>query len=95
MYINMTYTRSDSKNCTPVRAKGIWHKVLAAKKEDVVQEIQKYWPLMHDLPMIDGMAVKGRHLSTPSQLQLHLFRQLYSKHMGIEKPRLFSCKLVY
>ena len=30
------------------------------KNEDVAQDIQKYWPIGHELSMIDCVAVKGR-----------------------------------
>ena len=95
MYIYTCYTRSNTKRCASARAKGIYHKGLAYKTEDVVLDIQKYWPMRHELAMIDGVAIKGKHVIIPSQLQTQILRQLHSSHMGIEKMGLLAHKSVY
>ena len=30
------------------------------KKDDMAQDIQKYWPIIHEFAMIDGATVKGK-----------------------------------
>ena len=35
--------------------------------------------------MIDGMAVEGKQIIIPSQLQVQILRQLHTNYMGIEK----------
>ena len=65
------------------------------KKDEVAQDIQKYWPIRHELAMIDGVAVKGKGIIMPSQLQMQILSQLHSNHMEIEKMRLFVCESVY
>ena len=47
--------------------------------------IKKYWPIIHELTMIDGMTLKGKEVIIPSQLQMHVLKQLHSNNMGIEK----------
>ena len=36
------------------------YKVLVTQKEDLAQDIKKYWNIRHELAMIDSMAVKGK-----------------------------------
>ena len=45
--------------------------------------------------MIYGLAMKGKRIIIPSQLQKQILSQLHSNHMGIEKIRLLACKAVY
>ena len=47
------------------------------KKDD----IQEYGPIRHELALIDGVAIKGKGIIIPSQLQMQILR----KHMGIEE----------
>ena len=62
-------------------------------KKDVAQDIQKYWPIRHELPMIESVNIKGKQVMIPSQLQVHILKQLHSNHMGIKKTRLLACKI--
>ena len=39
------------------------------KKEDVARNIQKYWPIRCKLAIKDGVAMKGKGVIIPSQLQ--------------------------
>ena len=64
------------------------------KKEDVAQDIQKYWPIRHWLVMIDSMVVKGKWVMITSQFQVQLLKQLHSNHMEIEKTRLLAHEFV-
>ena len=45
--------------------------------------------------MIDGIAIKGKGVIIPSQMQMQVLRQLQSNQMGIEKMRLLAHKSVY
>ena len=38
----------------------ISYRVGCTKKEDVAQDIQKYWPIRHEFAMIDDIALKGK-----------------------------------
>ena len=38
--------------------------------------------------MIDGMAIKGKRIIMPSQLQMQILNQWHRNNMGIEKMRL-------
>ena len=38
-------------------------------KVEVQHRIQKYWPLRHELVMIDGIAMKGKQIIIPSILR--------------------------
>ena len=53
------------------------------KKEDMTQDIQKYWPIRHELAMIDGVTIKGKQIIIPSQLQMQILNYLLGNHMGI------------
>ena len=64
------------------------------KKDGMAQDIQKYWPIRHELVMIDGEAEKGKRI-IPSQFQMQMLSQLHSNHMGIESIRLLAHKSVY
>ena len=64
-------------------------------KKDVVQDLQQYWPIRHELALIDGMAIKGKLFIVPSQLHVQILIQLHSNNMGIEKIRLLVGKSVY
>ena len=64
-------------------------------KNEVKQGRQKYWPIMHELAVIFGMAMKGTRIIIPFILQGQILWQLHSNHMGIEKVRLLTRQLVY
>ena len=56
MYINMNYTRGNSKRCIPARAiiQGWLH-----KEKDVAQNIQNYWIFRYELSIIGSIAIKA------------------------------------
>ena len=78
-----------------MKAKDAHPKVWSHKREHGTQGIQKSQSIIHELTMIDGMAIKGKHIIKSSQLQMQILKQLHSNNMGIEKTRLIVCKLVY
>ena len=45
--------------------------------------------------MIDNIAIKGKGIIIPFQLQKQILQGLHSSHMGIEKIRLLVCGSVY
>ena len=73
--------------CTPTRPQGIY-------MADNTQE-KKYWPISHELAMIDGVAVKGERIIMLSQLLKQILNQLHSNYMGIEKMSLLESESVY
>ena len=65
------------------------------KEDDITPDMQKYWPIRHELAMIGEMDVKGKRIIIiPSQLQMQILSQLHSNHMVIKK-RLLVHKSVY
>ena len=60
------------------------------KRNHMAQDTQKYWPIRHELAMIDGLAAKGKIIIIiPSQLQI--LSQLHRSQMGIKMMRLLVC----
>ena len=59
------------------------------RKEDVAQGMQNYWPVKHGSAVIDHIAIRGKPVIMPSQLQTQILRQLHSNHIKIQKTRLF------
>ena len=45
--------------------------------------------------MTDGVAIKGKYVIIPSQLQMQVLKQIHNSHVGIEKTRLLVCKSMY
>ena len=68
---------------------------LPQNKDDLEPTLDKYWPIWHDLAIINGVAMKGKQIITPFSLQKQMLDQLHSNHMGIEKMQLFVRKSVY
>ena len=65
-------------------------------KDDVVQHIQKYWPIRHELVMLDGVIIKGKRIMIIlSQLQMQILSQLHSNHLEIEEARVLACIFAY
>ena len=64
-------------------------------KDEVEYSIHKYWPIRHEPAVIDGIAMKGKIIIIPSNLQNQILEQLHSNHMVIEKTRLLQRKSVY
>ena len=58
------------------------------KKDNIKQSMQNYWPIWHELAMIDGIVMKGKRIIIPFLLQRQILNQLHNNHMGIEKMRL-------
>ena len=65
------------------------------KKDDVTQDIQKYWPIKHEFAMIYGVAEKGKRIIMPSQLQMLILSELHGNQMGIKKTWFLACKSIY
>ena len=63
-------------------------------KEVVEPRVEKYWPIRHELGMIDGIALKGKCIILLYLLQKQILEQQYSNHMGIEKTCLLARQLV-
>ena len=59
------------------------------------QGIQNYWPISHELAMINGTAMKGKRIIIPFMLWEQILEQLHSTHMGIEKIRCLARKSGY
>ena len=60
----------------------------------MAQDMQKYWPIRHELAMGGSLAIKDKRVIIPSQLQLQMLKQLHSNSLGIEKTRMLAGKLV-
>ena len=105
--VNATETALDLPVCTSIcdiqeaPAKNVCLQVLKVyiirgwQKKNMVKNIQRYWLIRTELVMIDSVVVKGKWVIIPSQLQMHILKQLYSNHMGIEKTRFLVCESVY
>ena len=93
MYINTRYTRSNSQKCIPARAQVKIIQGWLHKKENMAQDIQKYWPIRQELAVIDGVDIKGKQIIILSQMQI--LSQLHSNHIGIKKMRLLMCESIY
>ena len=67
----------------------------AHKKEDLAHSMIQYWPIRSELEMFDCIAMKGKRITIPFQLQKEILQQVHSSHMGIEKIRLLAHESVY
>ena len=54
-------------------------------KDHLHQDIRAYWPFKDDVPVIDAVIMKGRHIFIPDVLTAQTLDQLHINHMGIEK----------
>ena len=61
-----------------------------SKKAEVQKDLQPYWSFKDEIPIIDGIAVKGRRTIVPSALQGEALEQLQFNHMGIGITRLLA-----
>ena len=52
--------------------------------------LEKYWPIKHELAMIDDIALKGKCIIIPYLLQRQILEQLHSNDMGTEKMCLLT-----
>ena len=59
MYNNMRYARNNSKRCHLQELKEYIIKAVLHRKEDLVQYIQKYWPIRYELARKDDMVIKA------------------------------------
>ena len=64
------------------------------KTEDVAHSMRQYWPIRSELAIID-IAMKGKRIIIPFQLQRQILQQLHYNHMGIEKTRNIVHKFIY
>ena len=95
MHIHTRHTRSNSPRCTATRPQGIYHTWVAEQKDDITQDIQKYWLIRQELAMINGVAIKGKRIIISSQLKMQILSQLHNNQMEIEKMSLLVCEFVY
>ena len=65
------------------------------KKDEVKQNMKHYWPIRHEVAMINGIARNCNKIIVPFLLPREILKQLHSNHMGIEKMRLLARELVY
>ena len=56
-----------------------------ATKYQMHINIRPYWSYKDDLAVIDGIAMKGRHIIIPKVLKQQALDQLHVNHMGIKK----------
>ena len=59
------------------------------KKDKVEQSMKQYWPIRHELAMINDIAMTGKRIILHVQLQIEILEQMHSNHMGIEKMKTF------
>ena len=48
-----------------------------------------------DMEVIDGVAIKGKHIVIIKVLQQQLLKQLHINHIGIKKTKLLVCQSIY
>ena len=58
---------------------------MVATKKEVEPGVERYWPIRHELAMIDGIVMTGKQIIVPYLLQRQILKQLHSNYMGIEK----------
>ena len=58
-------------------------------------DLKPYWSYRDELPVIDGIVLKGRPIIIPTSLGQQELDQLHTNHMGIEKTKLPACESVY
>ena len=63
-------------------------------KEELHTDLKPYWSYRDELAIIDGVMLKGRHISIPTSLKQQVLDQPHTKHMGIEKTKLLTCESV-
>ena len=68
---------------------------LARKGEEVAQGTRQYQQIINELKMIDGIAMEGKRVIIPFQLQQQILQTLHSNHMPIGKMWLLAHKSVY
>ena len=54
-------------------------------KVEVQKDLQLYWSFRDEITVIDGISMKGRRIRIPRALKVIVQKQLYLKHIGIEK----------
>ena len=64
-------------------------------KDNISEELKPYWSYRDELPVINGIMLKGRCIIIPNSLRQQVLDQLHINHMGIEKTKLLVCKCVY
>ena len=57
--------------------------------------VDKYWLIRHELTMIEGITLKGKHLFIPYLLQRHILQQLHCNYMSTEKTHLLARESVH
>ena len=56
-----------------------------SSRVDVKQDIQPYWTFRDRLAIVDEVAMKGRKIIIPTQLQTKVLAQTTQNNMGMEK----------
>ena len=54
-----------------------------------------YWSFRDDMAVIDGIIMKGRHVSIPEVLKAQVLDQLHINLMGIKKTKHLACESIY
>ena len=58
------------------------------EKDEVKQSMKHYWPIMHELAMISGIAMEGTIRKIPFLLQRQTLKQFFGNNIIVEKIRL-------
>ena len=61
------------------------HNKKMSNKDDLKPSLDRYWPISHNLAMIDGVAMMDKQLFVPFTLQKQTLDKLHSNHIGIER----------
>ena len=69
VYIHRRHAGSNTRGCTPTGAEGIHNSGMAHKKEEVEHSMRQYLPIRNELAIIDCIAMKGKRIINPFQLQ--------------------------
>ena len=69
MHILRRHTGSNLKGCRPTKAKVLQNTWWPHNKDEVEQGMKTYWPIRHELAMIDVTAMKGKRIVIPFILQ--------------------------
>ena len=64
-------------------------------RDELHSDLRWYWSYRDDLMVIDGVVMKGRHITIPVVLKQQVLDQLHTNHIGIEKTKLLTWESVY
>ena len=63
-------------------------------RDELCADLQPYWSYRDKLAVIDGIILKGNHITMLNSLREQVLNQLHTIHMGIEKTKLLACECV-